>query len=150
MNEPLTRDQLLAAWDDAKKALALAKTTEMDLRKRAVAAAFNNPVEGTNTVELENDWQLKAKIKYSYKLDNDNEKIWNALQRIKKIGNQGAFIAERLVSWSPSFLLKEYRPLVEAKDESKEANEILKEISTFLTIEEAAPELELKGPSKKK
>lgn len=146
MNEPLTRDQLLAAWDDAKKALALAKTTEMDLRKRAVAAAFPEVKEGVNTLELENDWSLKAKIKYNYKIVKPATEVWAALERIKKLGNYGAIIADKLVSWQASFLVTEYRPLVEDKDSSEEAKAILREISGFLEITEAAPELELKGP----
>lgn len=142
----LTQDQLLVQHSELKDKLTALKSEELALRKYIVERAFPDRTEGTNTVELGGGYSLKAKVKFNYKLIPDNDKIWEALQRIKKIGNKGSFIAERLISWHPSFLLTEYRPLIEDKDESEEAKAILKEISTFLEITEAAPELEIKAP----
>ena len=147
--DAMSKDDVLLAWQNSKNNLEAAKVDEMEWRKYVVKRAFPDGHEGTNKQELGNGYELKAKIKYSYKLDKDNKKIWDALDRIAKIGNRGAFIAERLVSWNPNFLLSEYRPLLEEKDESPEAMAILKEISSFLTITEAAPELEIKEPKGK-
>lgn len=145
--DTMDRDQLLMEWMKLKEALALAKELEMDMRKYVTKRAFPEPVEGVNTQELGNGYQLKAKVKYNYKLDSDNNKIWDCLDRISKIGNEGPFIAERLVSWTPSFLLTEYRTLQESDSET--AKSILKEIETVLVITDAAPELKIKEPKKK-
>lgn len=144
----LNRDQLLVMWQDAKDKLASIKEHEIELRKYIISRAFPEKREGMNTEELGNGYQLKASIKFNYNLINDNDKIFDAQDRISKIGNKGAFIAERLFSWKASFLLKEYRELMDEKDESKEAQEILKIISEVLVIEDAAPSLEIKGPKK--
>ncbi len=146
----LSRDAVLLSWQQCKDALEAAKANEMSWRKYVVKRAFPNPTEGTNTVELGNDYKLKAVIKYNYKLDADNEKIERGLDAIKAIGNQGAFIADRLVSWTPNFLVTEYRNLLAQKDDgSEEAKKILAIINDFLTINEGAPTVEIKSPKGK-
>jgi hypothetical protein len=138
-------------WEKTKQALADAKEKEMELRKYIVARAFPNPNEGMNTEELGNGYQLKAGVKFNYKLVGDNKQIQNALSRIGTVGNQGAFIAERLVSWTPNFLLTEYRVLQEeAENDSPYAKEILKIIGEVLEVTDAAPSLEIKAPKAKK
>lgn len=144
-----SQDEVLAEWEGRKTLLATAKEREMEFRKYVVSRAFPNPTEGTNTLELNNGYALKANIKYNYKLA-DNDTVEKTLDRIAKIGNNGPFIADRLVSWSASFLLTEYRDIQEeAEKGSIEAIAILKEINNMLTIENAAPSLEIKQGKKK-
>lgn len=146
----LTEDQLLLLWEQKKKAIEIAKEEEMDLRKYIVKREFPKPQEGMNTKELGQGYQLKAGIKYNYTLST-NDTVEACLERISKIGNSGAFIADRIVSWKPSFLLTEYRSLIEDKDKGdKTASEILNVITDMLTITEAAPTLEIKAPKVKK
>lgn len=148
---PIDRDGLLLLHKQAKEKLDFWKAEEMELRKLTVQVFVPEKAEGTNTVELGNGYELKAKVKYNYKLDSDNDKVWAGLERIEKIGNEGKFIADRLVSWTPNFLLTEYRQLQENSEKgSLFAKEVLKEIESFLTITEAAPELEIKEPKAKK
>ena len=148
---PLDQDGMLALHQIAKDRLSFYKELEMDYRKVCVAFLVPEKSEGTHNVELGNGYTAKAKIKYNYKLDNDNDKVWAGLDRIEKIGNDGKFIAERLVSWTPNFLLTEYRQLQEdAEKGSPFAKECLKEVETFLTITDAAPELEIREPKAKK
>jgi hypothetical protein len=148
--DAMSEDQLLMLWDSKKKAIEVAKEEEMDLRKYIVGRAFPKKEEGMNTKELGQGYQLKAGIKYNYNLA-DNDTVENCLNRIAKVDNTGAFIVDRLVSWKPSFLLTEYRQLVEDKDKgSKSAEEILKIVNEMLTISEAAPSLEIKEPKAKK
>lgn len=142
-----SRDEVLAEWEARQQLLAKAKEREMEFRKYVVSRAFPNATEGTNTVELNNGYALKANIKYNYKLA-DNKIVEDTLDKIAKVGNQGSFIADRLVSWSPSFLLTEYRKLQE--DKTEEGKTILKLVTEMLTIEEAAPSLEIKSPKVKK
>lgn len=145
----MSQDELLMLWQVKKDALTKAKEDEMDLRKYIVTRAFPAKVEGTNTLELGAGYTLKAQIKFSYKL-SDNDTVEKTLDKITAIGNQGAFIAERLVSWTPNFLLTEYRNLVEAASSSHEAQEILAAVGEMLIIDDAAPTLEIKEPRKKK
>ena len=148
--DAMTQDQILMEWQRMKDAIEAAKETEMEMRKYIVTRAFPKPEEGMNTVDLGNGYQLKAAIKYNYNLA-DNETVEAGLDKIAALGNQGAFIAERLVSWKPSFLLKEYRQLCEDKEKgSKFAEETLAVINTFLTVTEAAPTVEIKAPKAKK
>jgi hypothetical protein len=149
--DAMDKDQVLQAWADAQKALKEAKDFEMLLRKYIVKRAFPEPAEGTNTQELGNGYELKAVVKFNYKLDPDNKKIEAALDRIAAIGNQGQFVADRLVSWTPNFLKTEYTNLQEeAKGGSVHAAEILRIIGEVLTIDDAAPTLDIKAPKAKK
>jgi len=144
------RDGVLMFWQQTKADLEKAKALEMDVRKIAVKLTVEQPKEGMNNVELGNGYVAKAQIKYNYKLAQ-NDTIEDCLARIAKIGNEGSFIADRLVSWTPNFLITEYRTLQEnAEKGDRSAIEILKVIPNMLTITEAAPTLEIKEPSKKK
>lgn len=143
--DKLSRDELIILWDQRKKVLTQAKEQEMELRKYIVSRAFPEADEGTNTLELGNGYQLKAVVKYSYKL-RDNNIVETTLNKISKIGNQGSFIADRLVSWTPNFLVTEYNNLKEAAASSSEAQEILAAIGEMLIVEDAAPTLNIKEP----
>lgn len=148
--DTMSEDQLLMLWSDKKKAIELAKVEEMDLRKYIVGRAFPKKEEGMNTKPLGNGYELKAAIKYNYNL-SDNDTVENCLAKVASLGNQGPFIADRLVSWKPSFLLTEYRELLDAKEKGdKFAIDVLKAIEPMLTITDAAPTLEIKEPKSKK
>ncbi len=148
--DAMSEDQLLMLWDENKKAIEIAKEAEMELRKYIVGRAFPKKQEGMNTKELGNGYTLKAAVKYNYNLA-DNDIVEGCLNKIAALGNSGAFIADRLVSWKPSFLLTEYRQLCEDKDKGdKVAESILNIVTEMLTITEAAPSLEIKEPKAKK
>ena len=145
-----SEDELLMLWDAKKAAIETAKEEEMELRKYIVGRAFPAKTEGMNNKELGNGYTLKAGIKYNYNLA-DNDTVESCLDRISAIGNTGSFIADRLVSWSPKFLLTEYRQLqIDAEKGEKPAQEILKIVNEMLTITDAAPSLEIKEPKAKK
>lgn len=148
---PRDKDGMLLLWQRAKTRLNLYKELEMQYRK--ICAAFLVPAktEGTTNVELGNGYQAKVKNKYNYKLDNDNDRVWSGLEKLGQLGNEGKSVADRLVSWTPNFLLTEYRQLQEdAEKGSQFAKKALKVVAEFMTITEAAPELEIKAPKEKK
>lgn len=148
--DAMTQDQVLMTHQAMKAEIERLKEEEMEMRKYIVARAFPDKKEGMNTKELGNGYELKAQVKYNYNLA-DNDIVEAGLEKIEKLGNEGSFIADRLVSWSPNFLLKEYRQLQEdAKKGSKFATECLAVISDFLTITEAAPTVDIKAPKAKK
>lgn len=145
-----SQDEVLMHWQELKDQLAKIKDEELEFRKYIVSRAFPQKEEGTNTLELGNGYELKAVVKFNYKLA-DNDIVEAGLSRIAKIGNEGAFIADRLVSWHPNFLVSEFRTLQENADKgSGEARAILKEVESFLTITDAAPTLNIKEPKKVK
>lgn len=148
--DAMNEDQLLLLWQDKKAAIEKAKAEEMDLRKYIVAREFPKKQEGMNTKELGQGYQLKAGIKYNYKLA-ENDKVEECLGKIAALGNEGSFIADRLVSWTPNFLLTEYRQLQEEKEKgSGFAIKALDIVNEMLTITEAAPTLEIREPKGKK
>lgn len=148
--DALGEDALLLLWDDMKKAIEAAKAQEIELRKYIVKREFPKAKEGMNNKELGNGYVLKAGVKLNYNLA-DNDTVEACLERIASIGNTGSFIADRLVSWKPNFLLTEYRGLQEAAEKGeKAAQDILKIIPEMLTITEAAPSLEIKEPKARK
>lgn len=139
---------LLAYHTATKAALAVLKEQEMELRKAVVKAFVPDPKEGMNTVALDDGLALKAQVPFNYNLKS-NKEVEDGLDRISKMGNEGGAIADRLVSWKPSFLLTEYRQLQEDKrNGSKFAASVLKEIESFLVITDGAPTVEIK-PDKK-
>lgn len=145
--DAMNEDQLLMAWADIKKSIETAKAQEMELRKYIVNRAFPKKEEGMNNKELGNGYTLKAGVKYNYNLA-DNDTVEATLEKLSNLGNAGSAISDRLVSWSPKFLLSEYRQLCEDKEKgSKFADEALKVIGEMLTIVEAAPSLEIKRAS---
>lgn len=148
--DSLDQDALLMLHKKKQELLATMKQEEMELRKYIVDRAFPKKEEGTNTIELGNGYELKAVVKYNYKLA-DNDVVEKCLDSVAKIGNEGAFIADRLCSWTPSFSVKEYCLLVEDAEKGNEsAKAILKAIEPMLTISEAAPTLAIKEPKKGK
>lgn len=149
-NFPVTNDGLLMLWQQTKDILAKAKEDEMEIRKTAVKIYVPTPTEGTNTVELGSGYELKAVVKFNYRLA-ENDIVESCLDRIAAIGNEGKFIADRLVSWTPNFLITEYRALQEEKEKGNPtAIQILNIVSEMLTITDAAPSLDIKEPKKKK
>ena len=147
--DAMSCDELLLEHQHLKDNLEKLKEKEMELRKYIVKHAFPEAIEGINTLELGNGYELKAEVKFNYKLDEDLDKVENTLNRITKMGNEGSFIADRLVKWSASFLLTEYRKL-QADDATDLQKAIKKEIDSVLIITDAAPTLEIKEPKKAK
>lgn len=148
--DALNQDQLLMLHLEFKTKLDALKAEELELRKYIVNRAFPEKKEGMNTIDLGAGYQLKASVKYNYKLA-DNDTVEKVLDKISAIGNEGKFIAERLVSWTPNFLITEYRQLMEERAKGNpSAVAILNEVQTMLEITEAAPELNIKEPKKKK
>lgn len=136
----MSRDQLLVLWNNLKETLETVKKNEMELRKYIVAREFPKAEEGTNSVQIGNGYELKCTLKFSYNLDNKDDKVNLALDEIAKTGNEGTFIAERLVSWKPNLSVKEYREL---------EPQYKKIIDKVLTIKDAAPTLTICEPKGK-
>ncbi len=139
--ETASRDAKILQWQEAVKALAVAKEAEAALRNEVIAANFaEHKEEGTENVELGNGYKLKAVFKLSYTLDNKEEGVDKALTKLEKMGAEGQFVAERLVRWKPELSVSEYKKL---DDKYK------KVIDTVLTTKPGLPSLELVEPKSK-
>jgi hypothetical protein len=138
---PLTRNQKLQAWLDSKKQLDDAKNIEAAARVAVIEAfPFDADVEeGTQTIDLANNYKLKVVKRLNYKLDPHQTN--DALDKLEKTDATGKFIAERLVKWKPDLSISEYRAL---KSEHK------KIIDEVLTTSPGMPTLELVEPKVKK
>lgn len=150
-NLPVNQDGVMMLWKYYKDQLDRFKELEMDYRKICVSFLVPTKTEGTTNVELGSGYVAKAVTKFNYKL-KENDAVDSALDKISKVGNQGAFIAERLVSWTPNFLKTEYTTLQEEADKgSADAKAILEIVeSEMLTITDAAPTLTIVEPKKGK
>jgi len=142
------RDAVILAWRDKAEQLERLKAEEL-IARNAVAKLFSDPKEGTNTIALGNGYELKYVHSFNFNLSNsDKPKPESgmlplatdvALDAIEKMGNEGKFIAERLVKWSPELSITEYRLLA---DDSP----IKKAIDKALKISPAAPKITLVVP----
>lgn len=141
----LTNDQLLLAWQTADKALEVAKAQENLLRRSVVARYLTQPNEGMNNVELGKGYLLKIQQPFNYTLSNSEKPksgeplaTDKALDAIKALGNEGKFIADRLVKWKPELSITEYRNL---------APQYKAVIDKALTITPGLPTIEIKAPA---
>lgn len=148
---PMDKDGLLMLQQNHKKQLDYFKETEMELRNLCIKFLFPTKKEGVNTVELGGGYTVKAGIAFNYRLDGDNNKIEDVLDDITKIGNEGAFISDRVITWTANFHVAEYRKL---QDDASKGNQtavsILNKLEQILTITDKAPTLEVKAPKNTK
>lgn len=139
----IIRDRLLTEWRSYSQILATAKTDEMNIRK-AVVGFVTDPskVAGTENIDLGQGWKLKAvkKENYGFIKDDDGKideaAIDRACAKLAKLQN-GGYIAERLISWSPSLSVKEFKGLTP---------EMHKIIDPIVVISAGAPTLEIVAP----
>lgn len=139
-----TREAAIIDWQNTKKAFNTLQQLEREKRAALYKGLFPNNVDTTETLELADGWQFKAKGALNYKLEfstkeNGDAKLNTALDEIEKTGNEGSFIAERLVKWKPELSVSEYKAL-------SADSPIKKIIDRVLTITPGSPELELVPP----
>ena len=134
------QNALLANWKLAKEQLEVAKEVEMELRKQVQSTFFLSPEKGTQRVDLPYGYKLKLVHKVNYTLGN-NDLVNKALDDIATAGNEGTFIAERLVSWKPSLSVSEYN-ILDPK------YKVI--IDKVLTTKDGAPTIEIEEPKAKK
>jgi len=148
--DKLSRDELLILDQRMQTDIRDMTERELKLRRFIVDKAFPQKTEGTNKLDLGNGYELKAGVKYNYNCA-DYSVTRKGLEKIAALGNEGPFVAERLVSFKANFLLTEYRKLQDdAAQGSPFAKQVLAIIPEFLTITDATPTLEIKEPRKKK
>lgn len=142
----LTNEQIekLKAWERTKLDLGALTMRERALRAEVVAELFPAPTIGTNNLDLGNGYTLKFVKGVNYSLDkgdvDPNTGLCNtdrALDNMRSTGNDGAFVADRLVKWKPELSISEYKKL---SDTHK------KIIDKVITTSDASPELTIVVP----
>ena len=105
----MTLDELILEQQSAAKQAAFFTARDKELRSMIYGMAFAGLEDGTqHTQALGNGYKLKGKRPISYKLSSS---VDAALEAIAAQGNEGSFIADRLVKWTPSLSLTEYNAL---------------------------------------
>jgi hypothetical protein len=143
----LARDLLLKAWEAAKLTLDAAKNTEMDIRKAVAGYVFTNPKEGVNHHDLGGGYGLKLGHKLNYKIAASNEAVDKAEDEASKCGNEGTFLFERIITWTPNFSKSEYNKLEAEANPTHAA--VKKLVDGLIEITTGAPSLEIKEPKAK-
>lgn len=123
-------------WYRLKEELTRVKAAEMLLRTKIYHALFKNPVEGTNTLPLQDGWVMKAKRVINRSIDlaalqiNSQEDPDTHMSALTSHGIN----PQKLVAWKPELVLKEYRTLTE--EQQKIFNECL-------VIKDGSPDLSI-------
>lgn len=146
-NSIQTRDQAIADWKATKAEFNRLQQLEREKRAALYKGLFPNNIDTTETIELGGGYLFKATGSLNYKLafskkENGDAALNAVLDQIEKTGNEGAFLAERLVTWEPSLAVGEYKKL--AAD-----SPIKRLLDTVLTITPGSPTLELVEPKTK-
>lgn len=138
INENTQRDALILTWQESQKALAKAKEAEA-VNRQAVIALFNAAPDasGVQNIDLGSGYKLKATFKLNHKISGDVTKM---LDKLEKSGDEGKFIAERLVKFKPELALTEYKNL---------PDKLRKLVDEFIVTSPALPSVELVEPKSK-
>lgn len=108
----MTRDELILEQAKAAEQAKFWKERDAELRGMIYGANFQGMEDGKqHTIELGNGYKLKGKRPISYKLDVETTKT--ALQYLRELGNEGTFVADRVVKWKPELSLTEYNKMSE-------------------------------------
>lgn len=131
LNNLILEWQQLRAKLDALKHLS---EQEQQLRQRLVALAFPGGDEGTQTLELNNNWKLKCRKQLYRTVDE------TALAAVREQLEEMDVNTDELIDFKPVLNLKPYRALT---DEQRHA------MDQALVIKPGMPSLELVAPNAK-
>ena len=108
MSHSKTNMAKLEKWYEVQKNLAKVKDEEAKLRKEVFKLFFPNPIEGTNTTELDDGWVLKGVHKLNRKV---NETALLTVQKRKGMDE----VVKNVIAYKPSLKKTEYNKLPDAK-----------------------------------
>ena len=150
------RDAEILEWRGLKEQSSFYVNAEREARAKVTATLFPAARKGTQRYELGAGYKVKLVYGFNYKLGNKElvDPATNELTPINKqgkvvedpigeIGNEGPFLAERLIRWKPELVEKEYLAL---DPEIPAHVEVKALIDAILTITPATPTLELEEP----
>ncbi len=140
------RDTLLATWETAKTTLEQAKNSEMEIRKAVFGYCFPAPKSGVNRMELSGGFALKATHKINTKVSGTIAEIEAVEEKCEKLGNEGAFLIERIIVWKADVSVSEIKKLDLTLPLHKQVKDL---VDTIVTETPGAPTLEIEAPKAK-
>jgi hypothetical protein len=140
---------LLVAWNKTQGILQTYKVKEHVLRTEIVRRKFSTAGKGTHTIDLPKGFKLKCVKKLNYRVNA--KEVKDALAEIANLGNEGVFVADRLIKWQPELSLTEYNEITKrcTGKADNNADKIKAYIDNVLTISDAMPTLEIVEPKHK-
>lgn len=139
-------NDLLLAWNSEKSTLASVKARESAMRAEIVRRFFPKIEKGTNRFDLGKGYKLKAVHDLNYSVEN-GDKLTDVLKRMSETGNEGPFIAARIIKRKPELSVSEYNALLNnADDGNGTARAILTILNEILTIKPGSTALEIEEP----
>lgn len=131
-------DMLIAQWHKTAGIAATWKAKEAAMREEVVRRVFKDNAAGTYNRELGKGYVLKCTKKETFKVVETA--INPTLDKIRALGNEGTFLAARLIKWKPEFAKSEF---------NKAPENVQKLILEAIEIKPAMPTLEIVEPKKR-
>lgn len=148
-----TPEQKLQKWAELNEQLKIIKKQEAELRKEVIANMFpTHKVEGTENVELSDDWKLKATFKQTYEWEkgrdfsfelldgvagNDLNQLWLDLRELP----DAEAILKSIFKVKVDFNATAYKKLLPTVQDV---------INPYIVVKEASTSLELVAPKEVK
>lgn len=152
------RNSLIRSWRVAKTDRQTVEARELELRNNVSKVLFPTPKKGTQRFNLGDGYAVKLVYKLNFKLGDAertnaagdkipvNVQVEELMDEIEKLGNEGAFLVDRLIKTKYELSESEYAKL----DESNPTHKAIKAmIDKLLTITPATPALEFEEPKPK-
>jgi hypothetical protein len=108
----LSKVKLLAEWYAADELLAKAKAEELRLRNLVGGLFFTNPVEGTNSADVNDGTGAVVKLKQPINRKVLPEELAK-LERAIGTNNRRSVIVSECIKYKPELVLSAYRELTE-------------------------------------
>jgi len=150
------RDAELLEWRSLKEQAAFYTAQEKEARAKVTATLFPQATKGTQRYELGHGYKVKLVYGFTYTLGNKdlvdpatnekipvNKQVEELENAIAQLGNEGPFLADRLIKWKPELVEREYLALDKENPTHMEAKEL---IDAILTVKPASPQLTLEEP----
>ena len=130
------RFERVLAWEKLKLAAEIAVEAEKAARSAIIELDFADRKDGTNTIKLPDGGELKCVTGVDYVTDADRAKA--CMEKLRKIGNEGSFIADRLFAFKPVVAVSELKKLAPA---------YRKVVDKHLDVKQRAPTLKIHEPA---
>jgi hypothetical protein len=125
----------ILAWKSDADELAALKAREGQRRAELVEIFFKDAPVGTTTVDLGEGYTLACEKKINFKVDPVKGKAAEAA--LRKLGEAGQLIADRIFKWKPDLSVREFKALDKKQ---------LAIVSPAVTESPATPSIELREP----
>lgn len=108
---PFDKAELLDKWKTARSNLAQWAVYEAELRTLIVFEAGFPAEDGTHYFELAEGFRLQCVRRTNYTISKEKGALEGALLNITNMGEEGKFIAQRVIKYTPELVMKEYKDL---------------------------------------